>query len=356
MGLSIKNLAIAAVVALAAAGGYLAWQRLGASELPAGVATGNGRIEAREISISTKLAGRLKDISVREGDFVKAGQVLAVMDTDMLAAQKRQAEAQLRRARISVETAGSLVNQRQAEKESAEAMVAQREVQLEIARKTLNRVESLARTSALSQQALDDTRSAYQGAVSALAVARANLAASQAGITAGQAQVVDAEAAVDAAAAAIDLIETQIADSTLKSPRDGRIQYRVAEPGEVLGAGGRVLSLVDLEDVYMTFFLPTSDAGRMRMGDEARIVLDAAPQYTIPANISFVADVAQFTPKTVETEEERQKLVFRVRAAIPRELLSKYITHVKTGLPGMAYVRTAPDTAWPEALEKNLVR
>lgn len=355
MALSIRNLAATGVVVIAAAGAYLAWQRLGATELPAGIAKGNGRIEATEIGISTKLAGRLKGITVREGDFVTAGQVLAVMDSDTLEAQKRQAEAEKRRAEIGVDTAGSVLKQRLAENESAKAVVAQREVQLEVAQKTLDRAESLAKTSVVSQQVLDDTRSAYQGAVSALAVAKASLAAAEAGINAARAQVVDAEAAIDAAKAAIELIETQIADGTLKSPRDGRIQYRVAEPGEVLAAGGRIVSLVDLEDVYMTFFLPTSEAGRLQIGSDVRLVLDAAPQYTIPAKVSFVADVAQFTPKTVETEEERQKLVFRVRAAIPQELLKKYIRQVKTGLPGVAYVRTTPDAVWPAELEKNLV-
>ena len=164
------------------------------------------------------------------------------------------------------------------------------------------------------------------------------------------------EAAVDAADAAIESINTEIADGTLKSPREGRVQYLVAQPGEVLAAGGRVINMVDLTDVYMTFFLPSEDAGRTAIGQDVRLVLDAAPQYVVPAKVSFVADVAQFTPKTVETEEERQKLMFRIRARIAPDLLRKYITYVKTGLPGMAYLQLDPDTAWPEDLEKNLVK
>ena len=152
-------------------------------------------------------------------------------------------------------------------------------------------------------------------------------------------QIAGAQSAVEAARANVERIQADIKDSALKSPRDGRVQYRVAQPGEVVGAGGRVLSLVDLSDVYMTFFLPTAVAGRVALGTEVRLVLDAAPQYVIPAKVSFVADVAQFTPKTVETASEREKLMFRIRAQIPVELLKKYITQVKTGLPGMAYVR-----------------
>ena len=190
MSLSIKNLVVAGVVAAAAVGAYFAWQRLSAEELPAGIARGNGRIEATEIDIATKVAGRLKDISVREGDFVKAGDILAVMDTDTLVAQKRQAEAQLRRARIGVDTAGSLVAQRLAENESAKAVVAQREAQFDNADKTLKRTEQLSKNNVVSDQVLDDTRAAYQSAVSALAVAKASLAASEAGISAAKASVV----------------------------------------------------------------------------------------------------------------------------------------------------------------------
>jgi HlyD family secretion protein len=128
----------------------------------------------------------------------------------------------------------------------------------------------------------------------------------------------------------------------------------VAQPGEVLGAGGKVLNMVDLSDVYMTFFLPTEAAGRVQIGTEVRLVLDALPQYVIPAKATFVADVAQFTPKTVETASERQKLMFRIKAQIPPELLKRYIRDVKTGLPGVAYVRVSPDAEWPANLQ-NLV-
>lgn len=339
---------VAAVLVLAVV--YFAWNRYSGSGLPAGIASGNGRIEAVEIDVAAKTAGRIKEILVNEGDFVEAGQVLARMDTDQLEAQRRQAEAQLKRARIGIDTARSLVTQREAERTAAEAVVAQRRAQLDAARRKLARSEELAKRETVSQQVLDDDRATEQGAQAAVAAAEAQRAASGAAIGSAKALVVDAEAAVDAAQAAIESITTEINDSALKSPRSGRVQYRVAQPGEVLSAGGRVLNLVDLEDVHMTLFLPTAQAGRIAIGAEARIVLDAAPEYAIPARISFVANVAQFTPKTVETEEERQKLMFRIKAQISPELLKKYIQHVKTGLPGVAYVRLSPDAVWPAKL------
>ncbi|TSJ60185.1 HlyD family efflux transporter periplasmic adaptor subunit [Starkeya sp. 3C] len=353
---SPKNWILAVICAALIAGAYYGWRLYAGTGLPAGIASGNGRIEATEIDVSTKASGRIREILVNEGDFVTAGQVLARMDTAQLEAQRRQAEAQLKRALISVDTARSLVEQREAERTAAQATIAQRQAELDAAEKRLARSSQLVKTNAVSQQTVDDDRASEESSKAAVAAAQAQLAAAEAAIGSAKATVVDAEAAVDAARAAIESIVADIDDSTLVSPRDGRVQYRVAQPGEVLSAGGRVLNLVDLGDVYMTFFLPTAQAGRVEIGSEVRLVLDAIPQYVIPAKVSFVADVAQFTPKTVETEEERQKLMFRIKAQIPPELLRKYIRYVKTGLPGMAYVRLDPDAAWPASLSGNLAQ
>ncbi|WP_211101657.1 HlyD family secretion protein [Azospirillum brasilense] len=333
---------------------YGAWLFLQPRGLPAGLASGNGRIEAVEIDIATKTAGRVEDILVDEGDFVTAGQVLARMDTDVLQAQAKQAEAQKQQAVIGVETARHQVLQRQAERQAAQSLVAQREAERDVAQKQLARSEELEARGTTSRQVLDTDRARFESANAAVSAAKAQVAAADAAIATAEAQVVNAQAAVEAAAATIERIQADIRDSTLRSPRDGRVQFRVAQPGEVLGAGGRVLNMVDLSDVYMTFFLPTEAAGRVRIGTEVRIALDAFPQYVIPAKATFVADVAQFTPKTVETASERQKLMFRVKAQIPPPLLRKYIRDVKTGLPGVAYVRIDPDTVWPANLQ-NLV-
>ncbi|MDW7554433.1 HlyD family efflux transporter periplasmic adaptor subunit (plasmid) [Azospirillum brasilense] len=333
---------------------YGVWLFVQPKGLPAGLASGNGRIEAVEIDIATKTAGRVEDILVDEGDFVTAGQVLARMDTDVLQAQAKQAEAQKQQAVIGVETARHQVLQRQAERQAALSLVAQREAERDVAQKQLARSEELEARGTTSRQVLDSDRARFESANAAVSAAKAQVAAADAAIATAEAQVVNARAAVDAAAATVERIQADIRDSTLRSPRDGRVQFRVAQPGEVLGAGGRVLNMVDLSDVYMTFFLPTEAAGRVRIGTEVRIALDAFPQYVIPAKATFVADVAQFTPKTVETANERQKLMFRIKAQIPPPLLKKYIRDVKTGLPGVAYVRIDPDTEWPANLQ-NLV-
>lgn len=324
------------------------------ARLPDGIASSNGRIEATEIDIATKIAGRIEAIFVDEGDYVSAGQVLAKMDTATLEAQLRQAKAQLQQAIVAVETAESIVAQRQAEKNAALALIAQRQAELEAARKNFERIDALAKSRVSSREELDEVRARYEGARAAVSAAEAQSAAADAAIGVAQSNVIQARAEVEAVQATIQRIQADIEDSTLRSPRDGRVQYRVAEPGEVLAAGGRVLNLVDLTDVYMTFFLPTRDAGRVAIGADVRLVLDAAPHLVIPAKATFVSDVAQFTPKTVETKEERQKLMFRVKARIDPDLLRKHIEQVKTGLPGMAYVQLDRNAEWPAELQVNV--
>ena len=301
------------ILVVAAVAAYFAWTKLDTPALPEGIVGANGRIEATEIDIAALTGGRIADIAAAEGQVVNAGDVLVQMDVVQLNAQKRQAEAQLRRASIAIETAKAMVAQAEAQERAAEAAVDQAQAMADAAAQKLARSEQLVKTNAVSQQVLDDDRAKDREAKAGVAAAEASHAAALAGITSAQAQVVDAEAAIDAAKASIDSITASIDDATLVAPRSGRIQYLVAQEGEVVGSGGRILSLVDLGDVYMTVFLPTSQAGRVQIGSEVRLTLDAAPGIVIPATVSYVADVAQFTPKTVETAEEREKLMFRVR-------------------------------------------
>ena len=344
-----------AAAIIVAVGAYLGWTRLSRPALPEGIASGNGRIEATEIDIAALSGGRIAEIRPSEGDFINRNDVLVQMDIKQLTAQKRQAEAQLRRAEIGQDTAKAVVAQAQAQVRAAEAAVEQAKATADAAVSRRQRAEQLARASTISQQALDDAHTADRQAQAGLASAEASQAAAEAGLGSAKAQVVDAGAAAEAARAAIDSIDASLNDATLTAPRDGRVQYRVAQEGEVVGAGARILNIVDLSDVYMTFFLPTVQAGQVQAGAEARLVMDAAPDVVIPATISYVADVAQFTPKTVETADERAKLMFRVRARIEPDLLKKYIRYVKTGLPGNAYVKLNPNAEWPANLS-NVVK
>jgi HlyD family secretion protein len=320
--LALGGIALAAVAALT----WVIFR--GPGDPPEGFAKTNGRIEAERVDIATKFAGRLKTVFVKEGDLVKAGQVLAELDTAELQAQLKEAEA----------------SKVQAEQQLAQAvaLVAQRNSELTLASLQLDRSLELVGKGVTSQEIVDQRQSAKRTA--------------EAAVNAATAEVAVAKAAIEAAAARINRLSVDIEDCALKAPRNGRVEYRLALPGEVLAAGGRVLTVLDLTDVYMTVFLPTGEAGRLRIGGEARVIFDAAPQYVVPATVTFVASEAQFTPKYVETKVEREKLMFRVKLSLPAEILEQYENVVKTGVPGVAYVKLSEDAEWPQRLSVQLPR
>lgn len=345
-----KNWAVTAIAAAVVLIAVALWFELKPSGPGRGFVSGNGRVEATEVDIATKLAGRVQNILVEEGDFVQAGQLLAQMQVDVLNAQCDAARAQLQQAITAVASAEAQVAARQSDMVAAQAATAQRQAELGAAMSRFSRTKALAASGAISMQEHDDDLARLHGAEAAVTAAEAQVAAAKAAIKAAEAQVIGANSAVTASKATTASIEADIVDCQLKSPRDGRVQYRVAQPGEVLASGGKVLNLVDLSDVYLTFFLPEAAVGKVALGSEVRVILDAAPQYVIPAQISYVASVAQFTPKTVETANERQKLMFRVKAQFGRPLLQKNLKLVKTGVPGVAWLKLDAKAEWPESL------
>lgn len=312
--------------AIIATGGTLYWRQQTSAQLPAGIVSSNGRIEADQINIATKFAGRIQTIGVDEGDIVDAGQILARMDTVELDAQIRQAESQIRRAEKA--------------KVEADTAVLRTKSQLKLSETELTRVEKLHERGFATTEKRDQRRNELQAADAAY---RGTLAA-----------VEQASETITSAREDLERLKAVLDDAVLKSPHRGRIQYRLAEPGEVLGAGGSVLTLLDITDVHMTVFLPAADAARLVIGSDARIILDPVPQYVIPARVIFVASQAQFTPKAVETTEERAKLMFRVKLQVDQDLLKKYEDRVKTGVRGMAYVRMPDVSDWPDTLEIRL--
>ncbi|WP_339782198.1 HlyD family efflux transporter periplasmic adaptor subunit [uncultured Thalassospira sp.] len=314
-----------AVLIVMAGGGYYAWLQ-NQDDLPDYIASGNGRIEAEEIHVAARYAGRVSEVLVDEGDRVNAGDILAKMDTSELDAQLAQAMAEEARAREGVP--------------EARAEIVQRQSELRLANQQLDRAQQLVKNNNIARQQVDQRESDRDTAVARLEAATA--------------RQTSAERAVEAAGAEVARIQVQIDDSVLTAPRGGRVQYRLAEPGEVLAAGGKVVTLLDLTDVYMTVFLPTSQAGLAYVGNQARIVLDAAPDFVIPATVSFVADNAQFTPREVETRTEREKLMFRVKIRISSDILEQHIEKVKTGLPGEAYIILASNSGWPDRLKVHL--
>lgn len=346
-----KRIAIGLAIVAAA---LAAWWFLKPDGMPKGIVSGNGRIEATEVFVSAKMAGRIREMLVDEGDYVRPGQIVAYMDTDTLIAQRAEAKANFAQAQTAINTAETMVAQRQSDRAAQIAEVRRQEAELNVARKRLARSLVLSREGATSQQERDDDQARVQSAAAAVDASRAQVTAIEAGIATARSQVAENQSRVEAARAAIERIEADIRDSVLRSTVAGRVQYRVAQPGEVVTNGGRLFDVVDLRDVYMTFFVPEQEAGKIALGSDVRITLDAAPELVIPAKVTFVADVSQFTPKTVETTAERQKLMFRVKANIDPALLQRHVRQIKTGLPGVAYVQVDKKTNWPAKLAVRL--
>ena len=313
---------------------------------------GNGRIEATEVTISAKLGGRIEKIYVEEGDLVTNGQKLVEIQTDELRADLTKARAALAQAEASVKESEIMISVKEAEKEAAKGLVAEKKSQLRGAENKERRFKS-ATAGALPITEIEDAETVVQSHKAQLMSAEASAQKAAAEVESAKSRLEVARANVAAQKAAIARIEVDIRDSTIVAKHDGRIQYRIAQLGEMVGAGAGILNLVDLTDVYMTLFIPEKMVGRIAQGAECRIVLDAAKDWPICANISYVSSVAQFTPKTVETEAEREKLMFRVRARIPAERLKAYIEYARTGLPGVAYVRLDPEAQWPDFLKSR---
>ncbi|MEX5598625.1 HlyD family secretion protein [Pseudophaeobacter sp. C1-32P7] len=314
---------IAGIAVLAAGAGLYYYTANGNGELPDGITSGNGRIEAVQVDISSRIAGRVATVEVKEGDLVETGQLVATIET-------RELEAQLSRAQAEYASVESQVA-------AAEAAIAQAEARLLLADQELERTRELVSRGVATAETLDVRLSDHKVAEANLTVAKASLLSQQ--------------RAVDAARFAIEEVQTYLDDARLTAPTLGRVLYRLTEPGEVIGAGGRVLTMVDLTEVYLEFFLPATEAHLLSIGSEARIRLDIA-DVVIPAKVSFVSPVSQFTPKQVETASERQDLMFRVRVRVPQPLVEANIDLVKTGIRGVAYVRLASEALpdWPEFL------
>lgn len=315
------------LVAIVVGFGWQWWQEQ-QSALPEGISFGNGRIEANEVDISVKYSGRVLDILADEGDMVGVGQTLVVMDTVELQARLDRANADLAQGVEAVK--------------EAKVQLAKTHTDLAYAKQQYSRVATLRERGLAAQSLEDERRNAVDSARTAVRLGEARLQTLTKGI--------------DAYHAMVRQIEAEVSEAELTAPVVGRVLYRLAQKGEVLGPSGKVMTLLDLSNIYMELFLPAAEAGVLQIGAEARIVLDVAPDLAIPARVIFVSPQAQFTPKQVETRIERDKLMFRVKLQVPTELVLKNIERVKTGLRGVGYVRANSDTPWPAFLDSAPVK
>src|SRR5271165_3093704 len=310
-----------AVVAAAATGLYW-WQEQRAHALPAYIVKTNGRLEFARIDIAVKNPGRIVELSVHEGEHATAGQILAKQDDAELKTQLAGAHAQRAEALGAIARAQAEFRAHQ----SGEALAQLEETQ----------TEGLYHKKLVSEVELQRRQLALRSETAAVAAAAAALT--------------EAKTSLEEADAAISRLQVQLGETLIKTPVAGRIEYKVIENGAVLPPGGRVATLLDPTDVYMTVFLGSQVAGKLRVGDEARIVLDGLEGQPIPATVSFISPEAQFTPKFVKTASERDKLVYRIKLQIPPAVAAQHDAQLKAGATGNGYVRLQANALWPTTL------
>lgn len=322
MKLKYFVLGVAAIGAAAVA----VWQnqRLQADELT-GVVAMNGRLELNRLDVATLYAGRVEEVLVQEGEQVQPHQNLARLSSSQSESQVAAAQAQKQRAEENVARALAEIEAQQQ--------------QANVAKLELDNAVKLRRENLVSASEVERRQANYKAAMAAVATAKAAAAEAKASVAQAQAQ--------------LDNAQSQDDDMLIKSPKAGWVEYRVAEPGNVLGVGGRVLSLLDPSDTYLNVFLTAAQLNQVKIGDEARIVLDGVDA-VFPAKITFTAAKAQFTPKAVETAEERSKLMFRVKLQIPQEIALQYERRLKGGMTAMGYVKYDHNAAWPQHLDVKL--
>src|SRR5215813_9751696 len=331
------------------------------SALPVGIVSGNGRIEARLSDASAKEPLRVKEVLVDEGDLVRPGQVLVKLDTVTIDAELAKDEAAVASAReefaaskAAIAAAYADIAACNAEIASANAAIEQQQSEIQLAQIEADRQRRMLAENATSQAMFDVRQTALETTTATLKSTQAKAGAARARAGAAQSQADAAQQQIGVALAQVERTKSRIKDATLISPVTGRVLYRLVEPGEVLGAGGKALTLVDLRDVYMEIFLPSEHAAVLKTGADARITVDYEPNAAAAAHVTFVSPEAQFTPKQVETKSEREKLMFRVKIQIPPELVEHYVERIKTGVRGVGYVKVSTAT-WPDWLEKGLI-
>ena len=349
----MRKVLLAVLLAAAAGGGWWLYQQQESTALPDFVFHSNGRLELNRLDVASLYPGRVERVLVAEGDAVKANEVLVELSSAQSSGQLAAAQAATLRAAELVQRARAGVTQAQQAVARADAEIAAYRQQQKVAKLELDNAKQMRREDLVSASELAKRQADFERATASVKAAQAARAEAQAAVAQGQAAVAEAEAGVKQATAQADTAASADADMAIRSPLAARVEYRLVEPGTVIGAGSRVISLLDPADVSMNVFLPNATVGGLRVGDEARLVLDGIDA-VFPAQVSFIASEAQLTPKAVQTADEREKLVFRVKLKVPADVAQRYDRLLKGGMTGDGYVRRDSSQAWPLALEVRL--
>jgi HlyD family secretion protein len=308
----VKALRLAALAALAVAIALVATWAVRGLNGDTGALSVTGTVEATQVDLSAKITGRVVELLVREGQPVERGQLLARLDDTELAAEVRRAEAAL--ATAEAQLRDLLAGPRQQEIEQARAALRNATVTREWTARELRRVRELFGKDLVAAQEVDRAQQAYEVAVANEVAARERLALVEAGPRPHEVEA--ARARVAEARAALTLAQARLAEARLVSPITGLVLRKNVEVGETVNPGVSILTLMDPRDLWVRAYVPEIDIGRVKLGQEARITVDAYPGRAFAGTVSEIASEAEFTPKNVQTRKERVNLVFRIKIAV----------------------------------------
>lgn len=305
-GMNIKKiLLILFIVAIFCSIGFFEYKNFFAKNND-NIITGNGRVEAREVAVSAKFGGKIVELKVNEGDYVKKDQLLAVIDSRALEAD--------------IEAQKAKSNEILKQISAVDAEIKATNSDITFYTKELNRTKALIKQNFASQLELDKNNNALDKTKAKLNSLIANKNSLQ--------------ASYKSLLATIKAQEINLSDMKIYSPINGVVLYKLVENGEMISNGSRMFIMYNPDDLYMTIYMPSENAGQVKLGEKATVKLDAYKNKTFPATITFIADNAEFTPKEVETQKERQKLVFRVKLTFD----DNSNREAKPGMPGDGYI------------------
>ena len=387
-----RAIRIVAILIVVLAAGFLVWWfMIRQPSVPSNLIVLSGRIEGDDSVVAAKTSGRIREIKVREGDNVKAGDVIATLDDEQAAAREQQAKAavqeadtrvtrsreqvavlgeQLKQARLTVEQsrldAQGRVRQAEAQVATAEANLSQAQAGYQQARYDVEKFTRLAKSGDVSDRQREQARTTAEAQAAVVESTKKQVAATHGALTAARAnlenppirssqaaaiqkQIAQAQSDVDAAQADADRARAQLkeaqanrTDLSIIAPFDGTIATRSAEPGEVVAPGTAIVTMLDLSKVYLRGFVPEGDIGRVELNQSARIYLDSNPKVPIDATVSRIDPEASFTPENTYFRNDRVKQVVGVKL-----LIKNPTGNAKPGMPADGEI-LVEGSAWPK--------
>lgn len=295
-----------------------------------GAIEASGTLEAVEVNVSSKVSGQLLQLNVAEGATVQAGDTIAILDHDMLALQLQQAEAGVDAAKAQYDLLKN--GAREEDLKLANETVVQAEATYASAEADYKRIKELYAEHSVSQKQYEDAESRYTIAKAQRNAAKQNVQKLQR--FARPEDLNAAKARVEQARAQANIIRKQIRDSYIIAPASGTVTHKPVEVGELVNAGSVVVKIARLEKMELRIYVSETELGKVKLGGDADVVIDTYPEKSYPGKIVYVSPTAEFTPRNVQTKDERTKLVFGIKLEVENAN-----GELKSGMPADAYLK-----------------